>query len=174
MKIGRITISDRAAAGIYADQSGPEIERLLKAAYDGEMQFTAAIIPDERDLISETLRRFADREACDLIVTTGGTGISARDVTPEATRAILEKELPGFGEIMRLQSFARTKTSILSRATAGTRGQSLIVNLPGRPSAVRECLAVLAPAIREALAHLRGEDPHALARDNRSPVTPRL
>jgi molybdopterin adenylyltransferase len=102
----------------------------------------------------------ADEQGCDLIVTTGGTGISARDFTPEATRAILEKELPGFGEIMRVQSFTRVKTSILSRAVAGTRGRSLIVNLPGKPTAVRECLEILAPAIREVIAHLRGEDPH--------------
>ena len=83
-----------------------------------------------------------------------------RDVTPEATKAVLEKELPGFGEAMRMQSLARVKTAILSRAVAGTRGACLIVNLPGRPSAVRECLEILAPAIREGLAHLRGEDPH--------------
>jgi len=96
----------------------------------------------------------------DLVITTGGTGITVRDVTPEATRPILEKELPGFGEAMRMASFAKVNTAILSRATAGVRGRSLIVNLPGKPSAVRECLAVLAPAIREGVAHLRGEDPH--------------
>jgi molybdopterin adenylyltransferase len=97
---------------------------------------------------------------CDLIVTTGGTGITARDVTPEATRAVLQKELPGFGELMRMQSFAKVRTAILSRATAGTRGRSLIVNLPGKPSAVRECLEILTPALIEGVAHLRGEDPH--------------
>jgi molybdopterin adenylyltransferase len=107
------------------------------------------------------LKHFADELKCDLIVTTGGTGISMRDVTPEATRVVLEKELPGFGEIMRAQSFAKVPTAILSRAVAGTRGKSLIVNLPGKPSAVRECLEILAPAMREGLAHLRGEDPHA-------------
>jgi len=112
-------------------------------------------------LISATLKKFADELKCDLIVTTGGTGISTRDVTPEATKIILEKELPGFGEIMRVQSFAKVKTAILSRAVAGTRGKSLIINLPGKPSAVRECLEILAPAMREGLAHLRGEDPHA-------------
>jgi molybdopterin adenylyltransferase len=161
MKIGRVTISDRASAGVYADRSGPEIERVLRAALGAETQFVAAVIPDEVALISATLRDFADRERCDLIVTTGGTGIAARDVTPEATRAVLEKELPGFGELMRRESFAQVKTAILSRATAGTRGASLIVNLPGKPSAVAECLAVLAPAIHEGVAHLRGEDPHA-------------
>jgi molybdopterin adenylyltransferase len=160
MKIGRITISDRASAGIYEDRSGPEIERVLCEVFGAESQFVVAVIPDEQELISAKLREFAERERCDLIVTTGGTGISARDVTPEATRAVLEKELPGFGELMRAQSFVKVRTAILSRAVAGTRGQSLIVNLPGKPSAVRECLAILAPAIREGVAHLRGEDPH--------------
>ena len=161
MKIGRITVSDRASAGIYADRSGPEIENVLREFLGGAADFESAIVPDEVDLISAALKKFADELKCDLIVTTGGTGISARDVTPEATRMILEKELPGFGEIMRTQSFAKVKTTILSRAVAGTRGKSLIVNLPGKPSAVRECLEILAPAMREGLAHLRGEDPHA-------------
>ena len=159
MKIGRITISDRAAAGIYEDRSGPEIENALREFFAGA-KFESVIVPDEIDLISAALKRFADRLKCDLIVTTGGTGISARDVTPEATRPVLDKELPGFGEIMRMQSFVKVKTAILSRAVAGTRGGTLIVNLPGKPSAVRECLEILSPAIREGLAHLRGEDPH--------------
>ena len=161
MKIGRITVSDRASAGIYEDRSGPEIEKVLRDFFGGAAKFESAIVPDEVDLISAALKKFADELKCDLIVTTGGTGISARDVTPEATRAVLEKELPGFGEIMRMQSFAKVNTAILSRAVAGTRGKSLIVNLPGKPSAVRECLEILAPAMREGLAHLRGEDPHA-------------
>jgi molybdopterin adenylyltransferase len=160
MKIGRITISDRASAGIYADRSGPEIETVLREFLGGAATFESAIVPDEMDLISAALKKFADERKCDLIVTTGGTGISARDVTPEATKTILEKELPGFGEIMRVQSFAKVKTAILSRAVAGVRGKSLIVNLPGKPTAVRECLEILSPAIREGLAHLRGEDPH--------------
>jgi molybdopterin adenylyltransferase len=161
MKIGRITISDRASAGIYADRSGPEIEQVLGEFLGGAAKYESAIVPDEADLISAALKKFADELKCDLIVTTGGTGISARDVTPEATQAVLEKELPGFGEIMRAQSFVKVRTAILSRATAGTRGKSLIVNLPGRPSAVRECLEILAPAIREGVAHVRGDDPHA-------------
>jgi molybdopterin adenylyltransferase len=160
MKIGRITISDRASAGIYEDRSGPEIENVLREFLGGAATFESAIVPDEVDLISAALKKFADESNCDLIVTTGGTGISARDVTPEATKIILEKELPGFGEIMRVQSFAKVKTAILSRAVAGTRGKTLIVNLPGKPSAVRECLEILSPAIREGLAHLRGDDPH--------------
>ena len=161
MKIGRVTISDRASAGIYEDRSGPEIEKVLGEVFGVETKFVVAVIPDEPEKISARLRELADLEKCDLIVTTGGTGISVRDVTPEATRAVLEKELPGFGEIMRAQSFAKVRTAVLSRATAGTRGRSLIVNLPGKPTAVRECLEILAPAIREGVAHLRGEDPHA-------------
>lgn len=159
MKTGRITISDRASAGIYEDRSGPEIENVLRGFFAGAT-FEVAIVPDEADMISAALKKFADESKCDLIVTTGGTGISVRDVTPEATRAVLEKELPGFGEIMRVQSFAKVRTAILSRAVAGTRGKTLIVNLPGKPSAVRECLEILAPAIREGVAHLRGDDPH--------------
>ena len=161
MKIGRLTISDRASAGVYEDRSGPEIETVLRDFIGSTVTFESAIVPDEMELISAGLRKFADELKCDLVVTTGGTGISVRDVTPEATRAVLEKELSGFGEIMRMQSFTRVPTAILSRAVAGTRGRTLIVNLPGKPSAVRECLEILAPAIREGIAHLRGEDPHA-------------
>lgn len=160
MKIGRVTVSDRAHAGVYEDRSGPEIERLLRTTFGDNVQFIAVVVPDEAQLISGKLCALADEEHCDLIVTTGGTGVSSRDLTPEATRAVLEKELPGFGEIMRVQSFALVKTAILSRATAGTRGRSLIVNLPGKPSAVAECLNILSPAIREGIAHLRGEPTH--------------
>lgn len=159
MKIGRLTISDRASAGVYADRSGPEIENVLREFF-ADADFESAMVPDEAALISAALKQFADEAKCDLVVTTGGTGISVRDVTPEATRAVLEKELPGFGEIMRAQSFAKVRTAILSRAVAGTRSQTLIVNLPGKPTAVRECLEILAPAIREGLAHLHGDDPH--------------
>jgi molybdopterin adenylyltransferase len=159
MKIGRLTISDRASVGIYADRSGPEIESVLRAVF-AAAAFESVIVPDEQHLISAALKKFADELRCDLVVTTGGTGVSPRDVTPEATRAVLEKELPGFGEIMRGHSFAKVRTAILSRATAGVRGRTLIVNLPGKPAAVRECLEILAPAIREGVAHLRGEDPH--------------
>lgn len=163
MKIGRITISDRASAGVYADRSGPQIEAVLREILGAEADFVSAIVPDEVTLITAKLREFADTARCDLVVTTGGTGISPRDVTPEATRAVLEKELPGFGEAMRMASLAKVKTAILSRATAGTRGRTLIVNLPGKPSAVRECLEIIAPAIREGVTHLCGEDLHAPA-----------
>jgi molybdopterin adenylyltransferase len=160
MKIGRITVSDRASTGVYEDRSGPEIESVLREVFAAAV-FEAALVPDEQRLISAAIKKFADELQCNLIVTTGGTGISDRDVTPEATHAVLEKELPGFGEAMRMQSLAKVRTAILSRATAGTRGKSLIINLPGKPSAVRECLDILAPAIHEGIAHLRGEDPHA-------------
>jgi len=160
MKIGRLTVSDRASAGVYADLSGPEIERVLREQFPGA-QCEGTVVPDELELITAAILHFTDDLGFDLVVTTGGTGISPRDVTPEATRAVLEKELPGFGEAMRMASLATVKTATLSRATAGTRGRSLIVNLPGKPSAVRECLAILAPAIREGVAHLRGEDPHS-------------
>ncbi len=161
MKIGRITVSDRASAGMYEDRSGPEIERILRQVLGESAEFCTAVVPDELAKISSVLCDFADLKQCDLIVTTGGTGITPRDVTPEATRAVLERELPGFGEIMRMQSFAKVKTAILSRATAGTRGRSLIINLPGKPSAIAECLTPLADSIREAVEHLHGRDPHS-------------
>jgi len=160
MKIGRLTISDRASAGVYADRSGPEIEVVLRGVFGAEAEFVSALVPDEVSRIAGALRELADVAGCDLVVTTGGTGVGPRDVTPEATRTVLERELPGFGEAMRLGSLGRAPTAILSRATAGTRGRCLIVNLPGKPSAVRECLEILAPALREAVAHLRGQDPH--------------
>jgi molybdopterin adenylyltransferase len=157
MKIGRVTLSDRASAGIYEDRSGPEIERVFGEYCQEAVQWTSILIPDEREKIEAALRRLCDEEHCCLVLTTGGTGPSPRDVTPEATRAVIERELPGFGEVMRMESFAKVKTAILSRATAGTRGQSLIVNLPGNPRAIGECLPLVLPAIFEALRHLRGE-----------------
>lgn len=159
MRIGRITVSDRASAGVYADRSGPEIEQALRG-YFPEAGFEATAVPDEPQPLQAALLKFIDGLKLDLVVTTGGTGISPRDITPETTRAILEKELPGFGEAMRFGVFARVRTAILSRATAGVRGRTLVINLPGKPRAVRECLEILAPAIVEGLAHLKGEDPH--------------
>jgi molybdopterin adenylyltransferase len=161
MKIGRVTVSDRASTGAYQDRGGPEIERILRQFLDPKAQFLSRIIPDDLDTISETLCELADSHHCQLIVTTGGTGITPRDVTPEATRPVLHKELPGFAELMRIRSYDTVPTAILSRALAGTRGVSLIINLPGKPSAVAECLEILAPAIREAIDHLSGLDPHA-------------
>jgi molybdopterin adenylyltransferase len=156
--VGRVTLSDRASAGVYDDESGPEIERVLRAAFVGPMDFKTRVLPDDLLQIEEALRSLV-AQGIPLIVTTGGTGPSSRDVTPEATRSVLEKELPGFGEIMRAQSFAHVPTAILTRATAGIAGRSLIVNLPGRPSAIAECLSLVAPAIAECIDHVAGWRP---------------
>jgi molybdopterin adenylyltransferase len=157
VKIARVTLSDRASAGVYEDRSGPEIERVLAEGGFADAQWIRLLIPDERARIETLLIELCDAHRCELVLTTGGTGPAPRDVTPEATRAVIERELPGFGEIMRIMSFEKVKTAILSRATAGTRGRTLIVNLPGNPKAISECLPPLLPAIAEALRHLRGE-----------------
>lgn len=163
--VGRITLSDRAAAGVYEDASGPEIERVLRQFFAGEMEFRARVLPDDQARIEAALRELVSAEI-PLIVTTGGTGPSARDVTPEATRAVVEKELPGFGEIMRMRSFEKVPTAILTRALAGVAGRSLIVNLPGRPAAIAECLTLIAPAIAECLDHVAGWRPGLSAAGN--------
>jgi len=155
MKIARLTLSDRASAGIYEDRSGPEIERILSLAGFKDVEWVRLLMPDGRDEVEATLEDLCDRQACELILTTGGTGPSSRDFTPEATKAVIEREFPGFGEVMRMQSFAKVPTSILSRSTAGTRGKSLIINLPGNPKAIGECLPLIVPAIVEALKHLK-------------------
>jgi molybdopterin adenylyltransferase len=159
VKVGCVTLSDRASRGIYEDLSGPEIQKALEDLFLEPLEWVRLVLPDERPSIEEALKRLADQEACPLIVTTGGTGPSARDVTPEATRAVIEKELPGFGEIMRWHSYQEVKTAILSRATAGIRGRSLIVNLPGNPRAIQVCLGLLGPAMAEAIEHLTGWRP---------------
>jgi len=160
--IGRVTMSDRAAAGVYADASGPEIERVLCEFFDEPMEFHVRVLPDDQTVIEEALRAMVDEEL-PLIVTTGGTGPSDRDVTPEATRAVIGKELPGFGEVMRMRSFQNVPTAILTRAVAGVAGRSLIVNLPGRPTAIAECLGLIAPAIAECLEHVAGWRPRLSA-----------
>lgn len=154
MKFARITLSDRASAGVYEDRSGPAIEQFFAERVVEPIEWVRALIPDEREQIEFALRNVCDVECCALVVTTGGTGPAPRDVTPEATRAVLERELPGIGEIMRVQSFSKVPTSILSRSTAGTRGQSMIINLPGNPRAIGECLPLLLPAIVECIDHL--------------------
>ena len=164
--VGRITLSDRAAGGVYEDASGPEIERVLRGVFDEAMDFRTRVLPDEQGQVEAALREMV-AAAIPLIVTTGGTGPSARDVTPEATCAVIEKELPGFGEIMRLKSFGKVPTSILTRAVAGVAGRSLIVNLPGRPTAIAECLELIAPAIAECLDHVAGWRPRLAAREGR-------
>lgn len=156
MKIGRLTLSDRASAGVYADASGPEIERVVRETLEADAEFVVRLLPDDLDQIRAALVELVDNEGCDLVITTGGTGPGPRDVTPEATRLVLEKEMPGFGEIMRVSNFAKVPTSILSRATAGVRGQCLIINLPGNPRSIGECLPLLRPAILECLKHIGG------------------
>ncbi len=146
-KIGVLNISDRAAAGIYSDEPGQACLALLREWLTTPFEIDYKIIPDERDLIAAELRRMADEVGCCLVVTTGGTGPAPRDVTPEATRDVIKKELPGFGELMRATSLRYVPTAILSRQTAGTRGRTLIVNLPGRPKAIRENLEAVFPAI---------------------------
>ena len=154
MKVARVTLSDRASSGVYADRSGPEIERVWTALGGADVEWIPVLIPDDFETIVSTLRRLCDEDSCDLILTTGGTGPAPRDVTPEATRAVIQRELPGFGEIMRVRSFELVKTAILSRSTAGTRGRALIVNMPGNPKAIGECLPLVYPAILEAVRHL--------------------
>ena len=158
LRVGRITASDRASAGVYEDLSGPEIERHVAALLaDRALEWQRVVLPDEVPVLSGALVELIDDRHCQLVVTTGGTGPAPRDVMPEATRAVLERELPGFGEIMRVRTFDAAPTSILSRATAGVRRGCLIVNLPGRPAAVGECLAVIGEAIKKALAILETE-----------------
>jgi molybdopterin adenylyltransferase len=147
IRIGIVTVSDRASRGEYEDKGGPAIRNCLAEILSAPWEPVARVIPDERPLIEETLRELADREGCCLIVTTGGTGPAKRDVTPEATEAVCEKMLDGFGEQMRAVSIKVVPTAILSRQVAGIRGRSLIVNLPGKPSAIRDCLMAVFPAI---------------------------
>ena len=147
LKIGVITVSDRASAGIYEDISGKAIIDTLKEYIKDSWTEVYRLIPDEQHIIEATMRDLADNENCSLIVTTGGTGPALRDVTPEATEEVCEKMMPGFGELMRHVSLKYVPTAILSRQTAGIRGKSLIVNLPGKPKSIRECLDAVFPAI---------------------------
>ncbi|PTX95235.1 molybdopterin adenylyltransferase [Spartobacteria bacterium LR76] len=157
MIVGRVTLSDRASAGVYEDLSGPEIERVFSSAWGKPVEFVARVFPDERQMLATALREFCDDLKLPLVITTGGTGPSVRDVTPEATRDVVEKELPGFGEAMRMLSFPTVPTAILSRALAGIRGRTIILNLPGNPRSISQCLPPLVPALREGLRHLGHE-----------------
>ena len=153
-KAGVLTISDKGSRGRRADASGEFIQQALH-----KMDIAVAryeIVADEKSLISKTLLLWADSGEIDLIITTGGTGISPRDVTPEATQSVLEKELPGIVELMRSSGYEKTPTAILSRAVAGIRGKCLIVNLPGNPHAVEEYLDLLLPVVPHAIETLQG------------------
>lgn len=146
-RIGIVTISDRASQGVYEDLSGKAIIDTLNDYLSSDWEEVYHVIPDEQDLIQKTLIDLVDNENCCLVVTTGGTGPAKRDVTPEATEAVCDRMMPGFGELMRAESLKFVPTAILSRQTAGLRNQSLIVNLPGKPKSIRECLDAVFPAI---------------------------
>ncbi len=145
--IGILTASDRASAGVYADLSGQAIIERLKDYLITPWEPVYEVIPDDYEMIKNSLISLIDTRHCCLVVTTGGTGPAPRDVTPEATMAVCDKMLPGFGELMRSVSLQYVPTAILSRQTAGIRGHGLIVNLPGKPKAIRECLDAVFPAI---------------------------
>lgn len=146
-RIGIVTVSDRASRGIYEDRGGPAIRAYLDDVLSSPFETVERVIPDEQPLIEATLRELCGPEDCCLVVTTGGTGPAARDITPDATLAVCEKEMPGFGELMRKVSLEAVPTAILSRQTAGILSGALIVNLPGQPKAIGECLDAVFPAI---------------------------
>ena len=153
MRVAVITISDRASRGEYADLSGPEIEREVLARYP-DASVSRRVVPDEPDGILAALEASADS---DFILTTGGTGLSPRDVTPETTRQFCDREIPGIAEALRAQSYAETPAAMLSRAYAGVRGRCIVVNFPGSVKAVRRCMEVLGPVMEHAVRMLRGE-----------------
>jgi len=147
IRIGILTVSDRASAGIYADISGPAIQQTLTDYLASNWTPVYKIVPDDQDVVEAALIDLADNEHCCLIVTTGGTGPAPRDMVPEATEAVCQKMMPGFGELMRQVSLKYVATAILSRQTAGIRGKTLIINLPGKPKSIRECLDAVFPAV---------------------------
>lgn len=154
--IGIVTISDRASKGVYQDKGGPGIVTVLQEFLITPWRSVTRIIPDERNLIASALIGLADGQGCCLVLTTGGTGPAARDVTPEATEAVCDRILPGFGELMRKVSLEEVPTAILSRQLAGTRGKTLFINLPGRPSSIRTCLSAVFPVVPYCLDLLGG------------------
>jgi len=155
-KAGIITVSDKGSQGKRQDLSGPAIAEMLAGA---AIQIRKTlIIPDEVDQISEAIIQFADIEKLDLILTTGGTGVSPRDLTPDATRKVIDKDVPGMAEAMRYASMKITPHAMISRAVAGIRGRCLIINLPGSPKAARENLAVVLPALQHAIEKMKGDD----------------
>jgi molybdopterin adenylyltransferase len=161
-----ITVSDKGSVGEREDKSGPALKVLLEGTYDVQEM---VIVPDEADIIARTIKDLIDSKCIDLVVTTGGTGVAPRDVTPEATRLVMERELPGFAEVMRMESYKLTPTAMVSRALCGTRKGSLIINLPGSPRAATECLSFVLRAIPHTLEKLQGDTQDcATVRDNLS------
>jgi molybdopterin adenylyltransferase len=146
-RIGIVTVSDRASTGVYEDKGGPAIREVLSEILASPWEAVARVVPDDQAGIEATLADLADTQGCCLILTTGGTGPAKRDVTPEATEAVCQKMMPGFGELMRLESLKQVPTAILSRQTAGIRGSCLIVNLPGKPASIRLCTMAVFPAV---------------------------
>lgn len=157
-RIAIVTVSDRASRGEYEDLGGPVVESWLRAAVANPCNYVRRIVPDGLESVRDALVELCDRDGADLVLTTGGTGPAPRDLTPEAMREVVAKELPGFGELMRQASLAQVRTAILSRQTAGVRGRTLIVNLPGKPTAIDTCLAAVFPAIPYCL-ELIGAEP---------------
>ena len=155
-RIGILTASDRASQGVYEDLSGKAIEAVLGEYLASSWEKVYRLVPDDQPTLERNLKELCDEEGCALVVTTGGTGPALRDVTPEATLAVCQKMMPGFGELMRAVSLRVVPTAILSRQTAGIRGKTLIVNLPGKPSAIRDCLEAVFPAIPYCLDLLEG------------------
>jgi molybdopterin adenylyltransferase len=153
--VGILTISDKGSRRERHDKSGEAVREILSSADVRIIDYD--IVPDEKELIVEKLVKWADDDNLDVVITTGGTGLTPRDVTPEATLAVVDKIAPGFAEAMRAESLKKTPHAMLSRAVAGTRGKCLIVNLPGSPKAVRECLDVILPALPHAVETLKGE-----------------
>ncbi len=146
-RIGVVTASDRASAGIYKDESGPAIEAYLSRALTTPFRIIRRVIPDGFESVRDTLIELADQQGCDLVLTTGGTGPSPRDLTPEATQAAAPRILPGFGELMRQESLKHVPTAIFSRQIAAHRGSCLIINLPGKPASIEVCLDAVFPAV---------------------------
>lgn len=168
IRVGIMTLSDRAYSGAYRDQSGPLIREIVETRLPGGQVQLEAVLPDDLASITAGLMQWCDDARVDLILTTGGTGFAPRDVTPEATRAVIEREAPGLAEAMRAASLRVTPHAMLSRAVAGIRGRTLIVNLPGSPKAVKENLEVILPALSHASALLQAAQGQAAAHDFQS------
>ena len=154
ISVGIITVSDKASRGERQDAGGPAVREVALGA--GFATGDLAIVPDERDRIAEEIRRMADERQYDLVFTTGGTGLSPRDVTPQATLDVIDYQVPGLAEAMRAESLKQTPAAMTSRAVAGVRGRTLVVNLPGSPKGARECLEIILPALPHAVGVMRG------------------